>query len=166
MKVRIAKKARPKGIVVLRDSRESHPIAFKREEHIVGTERIKLHVGDYQALYPDGSRSFVVFERKSVPDLWCTMTKGHSRFMNELALSKKMEVRLVLIVEAPFSAILSGFYRSRYPGTAMVKKLHTLFHVYGLPSVFCTSREDMSNYIAWSFISEGLHSQRIKKGRK
>lgn len=164
MKLKVRKSATPSGIVVLQDTRETLPIVFSTEEGIVGSKRQKLDFGDYQALYPDGSRSSVVFERKSVPDLWITMTKGHNRFMREVERAKEKKTRLVLIIEAPFSRILVGFERSRYSGTAMVKKLWTLHHSYDLPFVFCQSRQDMSSYMAWSFIAEKLHRERLERG--
>lgn len=163
MKVKIRKKNSRKGITILQDTRETQPILFSRDETIVGVRRTKLHYGDYRAEYPDGSRSRTVFERKSVADLWGTMTKGHNRFMAEMERARKEEASLVLIIEAPFSRILTGFDRSRYPGTAMVKKLWTLYHSYGLLIVFCQSRQDMANYIAWSFVGEGRHRKLLEK---
>lgn len=165
MKVKVLKRSTRRGIIILQDTRETLPIMFSRDESIAAVRKIKLNFGDYQALYPDGSRSSIVFERKSVADLWTTMTKGHERFMNELQRAVKARAKLVLIIEAPFSSILIGFERSKYPGTAMIKKLWTLSHVYGLPFVFCQNRHDMSSYITWSFISEHLHKERMKKGK-
>lgn len=163
MKVKVRQKPAKNKIVILQDTRETLPIIFPRDEAIAKVRRVKLHFGDYRALYPDGSQSFIVFERKSVADLWGTMTKGHGRFMAEMQRARKAKASLVLIVEAPFSRVLTGFERSRYPGTAMIKKLWTLFHSYGLPMVFCQSRQDMSNYIAWAFIGEGRHRNLLEK---
>lgn len=163
MKV-VRKRVRPnkRGITILCDSRETRPIKFPRIDPIVAIERCKLDAGDYQALFPDGSMSSVVFERKSIADLWGTMTKGHNRFMAEHDRAVRADLDLVLIVEAPFSRILAGFERSRYPGEVMMKKLGTLHHKYELRLVFCQSREDMSNYMAWAFVSEYLHKTRKK----
>lgn len=163
MKVKVRRSARQTGIVILQDTRETNPILFTTDEEISGTRRETLNYGDYQALYPDGSKSKIVFERKALPDLWGTMTKGHSRFIDEMSRAKAAGSSLVLIVEAPFSRILVGFDRSKYPGTAMIKKLWTLFHAYRLPVIFCQNRQDMSAYIAWSFIAEKLHRERLAK---
>lgn len=160
MKLRLKRTARKTGITILQDSRETRPIQFARDEVIQKIQRTKLEYGDYRAILCDGKPSKIVFERKSVADLWTTMTKGHNRFLAELERAKAEKAKLVLIIEAPFSSILIGFERSRYPGTAMVKKLWTLFHSYDLPFIFCQSRQDMSNYMAWSFIAEQLHRER------
>lgn len=165
MKLRIKKRPSLPGITILQDSRETRPIQFSRDEVIRNIQRTKLEYGDYRAILCDGKPSKIVFERKSVADLWTTMTKGHNRFLAELERAKAERAKLVLIIEAPFSSILVGYDQSKYPGTAMVKKLWTLFYSYDLPFIFCQSRQDMSNYIAWSFIAEQLHHERAG-GRK
>ena len=151
----IVKKVKPakRGITILFDSRETRPILFQKDDPIVSIQRTKLDCGDYQALFPDGSRSWLIFERKSIADLWGTMTKGHTRFMKEHGRSPKGS-GFIVIVEAPFSRILAGFDRSKYPGEILVRKLWMLWKDHGIFTVFCQSRQDMANYISHAFISE------------
>lgn len=158
--MKIKKKVKRDGIIVLTDTRETNPIQFMREESIVGFRRTKLEVGDYQALFPDGSCSQTVFERKSIPDLWGTLTRGHDRFKKELQRAKESDIKLVLIVENSFSTILQGFDRSRYSGPSMAKRVWTFHHKHGLEIVFCNGRLDMANYMSWAFITELLHKER------
>lgn len=126
---------------ILVDTREILPLAFKD----VVVERKKLDVGDYMAVLPDGSIPPISFERKSLSDLYGTMTRGYKRFKREVARAKESNTGLIVIVEGSISdvwAIDMGF-----SGQALVKKLFTLRVRYKLETVFCEGRVDMARYI-------------------
>lgn len=161
LKVPIKSKAKF-GIFIHYDTRETLPLRFPKDPMIVGVKRIKLDVGDYRGFSQKTGIGKLVFERKSIADLWGTMTKGHNRFMREHERALDSGIKLVVIVERPFCEILTGFHRSIFAGTAMVKKLWTMRHKYGIETVFCKGREDMADYISWALICEFLHQ--VKKG--
>ena len=150
------------GISIHIDTRETLPLRFPKEQFLLGTKRIKLDVGDYRGFSQMTGPGKLAFERKSVADLWGTMTKGHKRFMREHERALDSGVKLVVIVERPFQEILGGFYRSIFAGTAMVKKLWTMRNKYGIETVFCRGREDMADYIFWALMCEFLHE--VKNG--
>ena len=66
-------------MTIIIDNREQKPLEFS-----VPTKRGTLAVGDYRAEFSDGSVSQVVFERKSINDLYGTLSKGYSRFKREI----------------------------------------------------------------------------------
>ena len=147
-------------MIILSDTNEIKPLSFRLDSILIEVQRFNLPVGDYRALYADGSMSKVVFERKSLPDLWGTMTKGHKRFMNEVRYAKELGIDLYLIIENSFSEVEDGFERSDFGGSSMVKKLGTLFHKYHLPVIFTAGREDMARFIKLFFVSEGWNKLR------
>lgn len=135
-------------------------MVFPNDDVLTEVKVGTLQVGDYRALFTDGTPSKVVFERKSLADLWGTMTRGHQRFKREMEKAEELGVELVLIVECQVGQIRAGFDRSEFSGDSMLKKLGTLWHKYGLQTVFCEGRRDMAEYILWRFKSEGYNRVR------
>lgn len=83
---------------VLIDTREQNPLPFP------GSNIVKLSCGDYTAsenLYSD-----VFIERKSLPDLVGTLSKGIERFKREIAKAKELEYYIVVVVEDSFNNTL------------------------------------------------------------
>jgi ERCC4-type nuclease len=139
------------NIKILVDSREQTALEFNYD--IVSEVRIeKLPVGDYQVEYEDNFRPPIIFERKSLSDLYGTLGKGHKRFKNEIALSKQLGIQLILIVEKPLSTVLKGYEKSDLSGDNIVKKMFTLMIKYNLFLVFCKDREECAEYI-YNFFS-------------
>ena len=80
------------------DTREQKPLEFTSD--IVSTvQRTKLPYGDY-ACSINGEKCPIVFERKSLSDLYGTLGKGMSRFKKEINRSIEDGRKLVIIVEA------------------------------------------------------------------
>lgn len=90
------------------DSRESKPLKFD-----VPIRISKLDVGDYW--YSDHPN--LVFERKSINDLYFTLSGGLKRFKNELLRSIELKLNVIVLVEQLISAIISfkhiPFYKAR-----------------------------------------------------
>lgn len=122
----------------------------------------KLEVGDYQAEYADGTRSSAVFERKSLGDLFGTMTSGYARFKRELIRAANLKVNLVLIVENTISEVKEGYAHSEFKGESMLKKLGTMWFKHRMPTVFCNGRNEMVEYITQYFMAEGF--QKLREG--
>ena len=148
---------------IVQDSREQAPLAFPVSPALEGVKVEKLDYGDYRARYQDGSSSVAVFDRKSLGDLYGTLTSGYLRFKKELERSLADGARLELIVECPLTKVAEGFERSQFEGRSMMKKLGTLWHKYQLYTVFCKDRAEMAAYILWRFESEGY--QRLRGGK-
>ena len=134
-------------MTIVIDTREQKPLPFKVGGAIHEIVREPLKVGDYGCRFLDGSCPPIFFERKSVGDLWGTMTTGYPRFRKELQRGWESGVTVILAVEATLTSIYSGFSRSEFSGESMVQKLFTLQRRHSLPLVFCEGRAEMVAYI-------------------
>lgn len=145
------------------DTRETKPLEFPQKE-VEGVERLKLDVGDYALVLPDGNLAPLIFERKGKGDLFGTLGKGHDRFRREAQRAIDKGITLVIIVECSLLSVLQGHDRSRVSGVAVAKTLFTLWVKYGIIPVFCKNREEMSNFIYGTFMAiSKAHSKKEKK---
>ena len=140
---------------ILADTREIKMLPFKPDSVFTDIERVALTVGDYSCRFLDGSTSPVVFERKSLPDLFGTMTKGYSRFRREVIKAKELRLVLILIIEGSLSEVYQGLPYSKFSGDSCIQKLFTLWLKYDLMPVFCTSRVEMMAFIKETFEAVG-----------
>ena len=135
-------------MIIIVDTREQLPLEFS-----VPTKRGTLAVGDYRAEFSDGSVSQVVFERKSLNDLYGTLSKGYSRFKEEITRARELQLSLIIIVEGSLRRVLSGCSNSQRTPISIVYQLFTLRVRYGIETVFCNTREEMSQYITHYFLA-------------
>ena len=140
------------------DTREQLPLDFSShkiiDEQVVAT----LPYGDYCCEY-NGKLLPVVFDRKSLGDLFGTLGKGHKRFMREVDRAKKDNTLLIIIVEKNLSTIRKGYRYSKMSGSAIMRQLFTLQHKHSVPFVCCKNREEMEMYIAeyfYSYVKNGF----------
>ena len=141
-------------LVILSDSREKAPLSFNGLEGVDRVETIGLPFGDYTAIVTsDGPvrQIPVCFDRKSLSDLYGTMTNGYYRFKREMVRAKDAGHKLILITECTYSDVLDGYSHSEYSGESMVKKLATLSIKYDLEWWPCTSRQEMAHRIVTTF---------------
>lgn len=149
---------------ILTDTREQTPLDFEVGTHnITEVKRVALSVGDYMAEFEDGYRPSFSFERKSIGDLFGTMTAGYERFKKEMQRAKEARIKLFLIVEAGLSDVYSGYEHSSWDGESMVKKIYTLRLRYDLETIFCQSRWESKKHIAEFFEAVGREYARAKK---
>lgn len=147
--------------IILCDTREQKRLEFAHPE--IGFTRMhKLDVGDYCIRFTDGHIPPVVFERKSIGDLFGTLTGGYDRFKSEIIRSQEFRITLILIIEGSFTKILKGYkhFNPRNPskkvcvdGLRVVRTLFSLFVRYGVIPVFCRDREEMQNYIVEYYLA-------------
>jgi len=149
-------------MIMVIDSREQKPLDFDHP-WVEKTVVEKLDIGDYRARFQDGHMPSTVFERKSIGDLYSTMTHGYERFKKEIIRAQKDEINLFIIVEGSFSKVLIGYEHSLYTGISMIKKLMTIWIRYGVQTIFCNDREEMMKYITQFYISCGREYIRRKK---
>lgn len=134
-------------ILLLIDSREQSPLVFPKE---INQEVIGLPFGDYTAMI-DGKQVPVAFDRKSLGDLYGTMTHGYERWKRCMAKAKDCGHKLILITEGTYSDVEAGYSHSDFSGDAMIKKLETLAVKYDLEWWACESRQVMSKRILGTF---------------
>lgn len=150
-------------LLLLTDSREQAPLDFSGHEGVDKVETIGLPFGDYTAMI-DGKQVPVAFERKSIGDLWGTMTQGYDRFKVEMKKARDCHHKLILITEGTYSDVAHGFDRSEFSGTSMLKKLHTLYVKYDLEWFPCDSRKAMAHHISSTFCAINRCWEKDKEG--
>jgi len=143
---------------ILSDTAEQLPLEFNHP-YITEVIKFNLDFGDYACEFSDGTRPPLVFERKSIPDLFSTLTSGHDRFRREIQRAKEANHNIVIIIEGTFTDILRGCPYSTVKGIKIIRQLFTLWFRYGVQFVCCESRTEMSHYIQECFFSIG----RMKK---
>ncbi len=136
---------------IIIDSREQMPLDFV--EARVGKPIVrKLNYGDY-ACEIGGVLVPVVFERKSVGDLFGTLGKGYGRFKREYLRAKKDGAKLILIVEDRLKGIACGYKHSRIPGSQILQQMFTLWVRHDIIPVFAGDRHQMARYIEETFLA-------------
>lgn len=91
------------------DSREQKPLKFEN----IQTKPIKLAFGDY-CFINEPYFSNVFIERKSIQDLWGTMSGGYERFNKEVERAKSQDGYLIVVVDYQFSKAQSYNYNKKY----------------------------------------------------
>lgn len=163
-------------MIILEDSNEQKPLSFSnpmieqvlKEKIWVPDSRFSL---DYGVRFKDGHVPQVFFERKSISDLFGTMGTGYKRFKRKMIACHDSKTTMILIIEGTMLRVqhwespAAKYSQQVFTGEAMIKKLFTLWHRYGLLSVYCKSREEMQEYITQFYISLGKEYLR-KQGKK
>jgi len=142
------------------DTREQLPLKFNHP-YITEIINTKLIIGDYSCILENGVIIPYYFERKSMGDLFGTMGKGYKRFKKEMIRAQENNIKLILIIEGSLLKVLKGSPHSTIEGIIIVKKLFTLWIRYGLISIFCKDREEMSEFIIQYFMAYGR--EKIRK---
>jgi ERCC4-type nuclease len=145
------------------DSREQSYLEFPFE-FVTEVKREKLIVGDYQAEYANGYRPPLIFERKSINDLYGTLGKGYKRFKKEIIRAKENNIRLVIVIEGSMPKVAKGIKMSDMSGESIIRRLFTLFIKYDVYVVFCNTREEMASYIYETYCAIGRLLKKEKHG--
>lgn len=134
----------PDSYIII-DSRESDPLKFEGIEYRVD----KLDYGDYHCPWNPN----LYFERKSIQDLYSSLSGDLERFKRELIRCRDANAYLVVIVEQPMSKVVSfpyiPFYRSRIKATSE-------FIFYNMRELI----QEFSN-IQFIFVKDRFESSRI-----
>ena len=153
-------------MTIITDTRETKPLKFKEDGMLEKVVRAKLDHCDYACQYTNGDYAPFFFERKSIGDLYGTMTQGYHRFKDEIKRCKADGHIMILAIEGTYTDVLAGFEHSRFSGASMAKKLMTLLLRYQVYPVFFSSRVEMAAYIRELFEAWGrevIVKQRRKK---
>ena len=96
----------------------------------------KLLVGDYSI---EGYEDKISIERKTIIDLYQTLTFGHKRFKKEISRGLKYDYFAILIIGS-FKDVLNknfkGSEHTRIKGETIIKILFTIHLKYGIPVYF------------------------------
>ena len=147
---------------IIADSREQKVLEFNHP-YISEVIRRKCEVGDYNCQYENGEISPIYFERKSIPDLFSTLSSGYKRFKKEILRAKEKKIILVIIIEGTLSKVLQGIDESQRSGEEICQQLFTLLIRYHLPFVYCKDRIEMSRWITEFYLAYGREKIDKKK---
>jgi ERCC4-type nuclease len=164
-----AKRKWQRSMKIYYDTREQKPLTFKKDKGIE-VKKKTLAVCDYACELDDGSMCPVRFERKSIGDLYGTLTHDHDRFKAEMRRAEKMKIGIVMIVEASFCDVAKGYEYSSVDGRAIIRSCFTLHirypNVIIYPVVFTNSRSESAAYIKSYYEGWNRNLERKEKGNK
>jgi len=123
-------------IKIIVDRREKNPWKFEWFNHVMARKGT-LKTGDYSIV--GGSASGVVVERKSLQDLFGSMSSGRGRFRRELNRMGKFK-RAFLLIEAPVSSFIPGSPWTGISGKLMIDTLYRWCLALGITPIFSPSR--------------------------
>ena len=111
--------------------------------------------GDYSALYRSKTgtehKSPIFFERKSLPDLFGTLTdeNRHKRLRDRCKEANEVGAKIILAIEGTDQEVWEGVKNSQVKGATILKILDTMWLKYDLIPMFCSSRQLM----AWRMVN-------------
>ena len=143
---------------VIIDTREQLPLPFKKGGLITGIINEGLDVADYACEFEDGHRPNIFFERKTIADLFGTMTSGYKRFKAEyerFAAIADEKKEFWLYTESTLLGVADGFHRSEFPGESMIKKLFTLLERYKINLLFMPDRAEAMEFMIQRWAAYG-----------
>ena len=129
-------------LVLLVDSRERAPLIFGCD-----WERKGLKVGDYCARFSPSYQYPLVFERKSINDLFGSLTQSYDRFRRMLLRAEKLGIRVVIAIEGTKEKVLKGCSHSARDPESILVQLETIKKKYNVEYIFFPSRIAMQHYI-------------------
>lgn len=136
-----------KELVLVADTREQRPYRFEGFPCCI--VRRPLPAGDYSLA---GFEDMVSIERKSLEDLVSCLCHERERFERELALLRAFHMACV-VVEAPWSSLAAGRYRSRMHPNAAVETVSAFMVRYRVPFLFTGSRTEAER-LTYSLLSK------------
>lgn len=129
---------------LIRDTREQRGLEFPSDIEVIDK---KLDFGDYGCELADGHMVPLVFERKSVGDLFGTLTSGYDRFKAEIIRCQEAKFRMFIIVEGTLTKVGKGVKHCKRNPDALLDQLFTIFVKYKIIPVFCKDPAEASRWI-------------------
>lgn len=149
-------------MIMIIDTKEQLPLDFSKYKEVDSVVRQNLTEGDYSAVSNNGQTCPYIFERKSLADLFSTLTRGNKRFHREIDRAKKNNTKLVLVVEGTLSDVFKGIKYSEISGLTILKTMITLFQKYKLYHIFFSNRSEMTEYIVRFYQSYFKHYRSLQ----
>lgn len=134
-------------MIIWQDTREQEPLDFSGFDIITEVKESKLDCGDYCIQFKNGFIPNLRFERKSIPDLFGTLGKGHKRFKQEIERANTFSIKLILLIEGSLSEVDNGTYYSTIEGGSIIKTVFSLWERYGVYPIFAKDRAECARYI-------------------
>ena len=150
-------------MVITIDSREQNPLDFKSGGSVSRVVEDGLPFGDYWCAYETGETMKVVFERKTIPDLFGTLTNGMERFKKEVNRALENKFALVLAIEGTLSEVLAGAKNSSVEGKSIIKTVFTLWMKYDVMPVFLPNRSEMKRFMIETWTAIGRNYKPLHK---
>jgi len=139
-------------MIIITDTREQTPLWT---DHVAA-----LKTGDYSIL---GFENKIAIERKSLIDLFGTLTHGHERFRKELARAEDMDY-FAIVIDGSLTKCLSKSFKggkfTKMSGHVILKILCTLSVKYGVRFYFCNNAVECCALIQTLFNSYYLLQDR------
>ena len=142
------------GLVpVIVDTREQLPYSFDPQK--IEIIRESLASGDYSLR---GFEARVTIERKTLSDFVASITQNRDRFWQEILRLTKFG-RACVVIEADFTDILAGRYRSNTHPNAVLGTILCINVDYSIPTYFCSDRASAQRFVegylirAWKKLS-------------
>ena len=138
-------------MIIIQDSREQTPLEFVvgravREVRVQG-----MPFADYWGSDDEGKEFPVVFERKSIGDLFGTLTGGMERFKKMLDKAEVVGVQVYLLIDGTLEQVYQGYEHSSVPGEQIVRTIFSLKVRRGLEPIFCKSKLEMKAHIVETY---------------
>lgn len=134
---------------IIVDSREQRPLVFGCD-----WDRKCLPCGDYGASFKEGHMHSTMFERKSIGDLFGTMTFGYDRFRRLIQKAATLNIKIIIAVEGTKEKVLLGYKHSARDPKSIIVQLETIRNKYGIETIFFPSRIAMQHYIVDYYLVE------------
>ena len=140
-------------VPVIIDTREQLPYSFDLQK--IEIIRKKLASGDYSLR---GYEAHVTIERKTLSDFVASITQNRERFWQEI-IRLTTFWRACVVIEADFTDILAGRYRSKAHPNAVVGTILCMNIDYSIPTYFCSDRASAQRFVegylirAWKKLS-------------
>lgn len=90
-----------------------------------------------------------MFERKSLPDLFSTLSNedGIRRHKAKWEKAKKMEAQMYLIIDGSLSMAYEGVGYTKVEPEPLIKRIFTFKVKYGIHPIFCNDPNEMVRYM-------------------
>lgn len=131
------------------DTKEQKPLEFDK------SAVLKLAYGDYVAKNSEG---LVFVERKSISDLWTTLSNGFERFKREIERAKQDGVYITVVVEYPIYKAITYNHQKRFSKSSaefIFSRIRSLHQDYkNVQFVFSGDRRKSKRLIEFIFSNE------------
>lgn len=143
-------------MIILIDTREQRPLDFGCD-----WKKKTLKFGDYGAMFSDTYQHNVVFERKSIGDLYGSLTFGYDRFRRMFERAEKAKFKIIIGIEGTKEKVLKGYPHSQRDPESVIKQLETIHNKYGVVHMFFPSRIAMAHYIVDYYLNNYEEYKRL-----
>ena len=153
------KKAKKHTMII--DTREQKALKFYKSNIKMKTQ--KLVCGDYCMLFLDGKISNVVFERKTITDLFGTMTSGYERFKKAILRAQSKDISMFLIIIGSFSKVAKGTRYSKTQGISVIRTVFSLWVRYNIIPIFAEDKHVAAEIITQYYMASWRKKLKDKK---